>query len=132
MQHTVLLSQVFGIYLIIVGTTILVRRRYFLPVFAAFVQERLTRAVVSFAEILGALFLIMTHSVWSSLPAGIISALGWIAVVEGTAYLALPDELLDTCIRTFNTPSWYLFGGVLSVAIGVYLTVHGFGFFVWP
>jgi hypothetical protein len=51
------------------------------------------------------------------------------AVVESTAYLALPDALIEKVIRTFNTPSRYLLGGPLAVAVGIYLAGYGFGYF---
>lgn len=129
MTPTGLLAQVFGIYLVIVGAAILIRRRYFLPVFGAFIEERLTRAVFSLIELLAGLFLVVLHNEWSSLPAGIISAFGWMAIVEGTAYLVLPDELVEKVFRIFNRTWWYVFGGLLSIVIGIYLAGHGFGFF---
>lgn len=124
---TLLLAKVLGIFLLIVGVTLLLRRNYYVPVFAGFVRERLTRVVVSLAEILAALLLVMTHNDWSSLPAAIISALGWMALAEGGAYLVLPDQILDRFIATFNTPGWYVAGGVLAIVTGLYLAAHGFG-----
>ncbi len=49
------------------------------------------------------------------------------AVIEATAYLLLPDDLVERFIGTFNTPSWYISGGVLAIAIGIYLAAFGFG-----
>jgi hypothetical protein len=48
------------------------------------------------------------------------------AVVEATAYLLLPDHLVEKLISTFNTENWYIVGGVLAIAIGIYLTGAGF------
>ncbi len=87
MALTLFLSKVLGIALIIMGTAIMVRRRYFIPVFGAFVEERLTRAVVSMIELVAGLFLVLSHTAWSPPPAAIISVFGWMAVIEATAYL---------------------------------------------
>src|SRR5690242_3019597 len=95
MTSTILLSQVFGLYFIIVGAAIVIRRRYFLPVFGAFIEERLTRAIVALIELLAGLFLVVMHNDWSSMPAVIISLLGWITTVEGSAYLLLSDEFVE-------------------------------------
>jgi hypothetical protein len=118
-ELTFFLSKVFGIGLIITGAAIAIRRRYFIPVFGAFVEERLVRAVVSFAELIAGLFLVIAHNVWAPLPAAIISILGWMAVIEATAYLLLPD--------TFNVPAWYLVGGIFAILVGIYLAGFGFG-----
>ncbi|MFQ5540917.1 MAG: hypothetical protein ACE5F4_01585 [Candidatus Paceibacteria bacterium] len=129
MELTILLSQVFGIYLIIVGAAIMLRKRYFIPVFASFVDERLTRALVAIAELITGLFLILTHNVWTSLPAGIISFAGWALAVEGTLYLLLSDNAVEKLFRVFNVKSWYIAGGIISIALGIYLAGFGFGYF---
>jgi hypothetical protein len=128
-ELTVYLSKVFGIALIVLGVTIASRRRYFIPVVGAIVEERLTRAVLSIIELVAGLFLVVAHTIWSPLPAAIISLLGWMAVVEATAYLLLPDDLVGKLIGPFNTAVGYLFGGALAIAVGIYLT--GFGFAWW-
>jgi hypothetical protein len=73
---TIYLSKVIGLGLIIMGAAIMIRRRYFIPVFGAFVEERLTRVVMSTVELLAGLFLVVGHNVWSPLPAAIIFVAG--------------------------------------------------------
>lgn len=127
MLQTMLLSKTLGVFLIIVGAAILFRRHYFLPVFAGYVRERLVRVVASFVELLIGLFLLMNND-WSSTPAAVITLLGWMIAAEGLAYLVLPDELVEKIIGSFNTPFWYVIGGLLAIAVGGYLTAYGFGF----
>jgi hypothetical protein len=127
MAHTILLAKVLGLFLVIVGAAIMLRRRYFLPVFGAYPEQRLIRAVVSLAQLLAGLFLVTMHSVWSSFPAAIITIIGWMAVIEAGIYLLLPDDMVARFIRTFNTESWYIIGGVLAIAVGAYLATFGFG-----
>ena len=114
METTVFLSKVIGFTLFIVGAAIILRRRYFLPVFAAFGEQRLVRAVVSMIELVAGLSLVV-HNVWTPLPAAII--------------LLLPDALVGRLIGTFNAEGWYIVGGVLATGAGLYLV--GFGFAWW-
>ena len=127
MATTVYLSKVFGISLVIIGAVIMIRRRYFIPAIGAFVRERLVRTITAFIELLAGTFLIVGHNVWSPLPAAIISLLGWIAVIEAIAYLLLPDAVLERAISVLNTETVYLVGGLLAIALGIYLTGFGFG-----
>ena len=127
MATTVYLSKVFGISLVIIGALIMLRRRYFVLVFAAFVREPLVRAITAFIELLAGTFLVVGHNVWSPLPAAIISLFGWIAVIEATAYLVLPDDTLERVVSAFNTATVYLLGGLLAIAVGLYLMGFGFG-----
>jgi hypothetical protein len=83
-----------------------VRRRYFLPVFASYPDQRLLRAVVSMAEVLAGLFLVVMHNRWSPLPAAVITVVGWLVLLEGLLYLALPDDRVRRFIATFNTEGW--------------------------
>lgn len=129
LQQTLLLAKVLGIALVIVGAALIVRRRYFPPVFAGIIEQRLLRAVIALIELFTGLFLVVLHNDWSSWPAGIISFIGWMAVAEGTAYLLLPDALVAKAVRAFSTSGWYFAGGMLAVALGLYLAAYGFGFY---
>jgi len=127
MELTVYLSQVLGLFLIICGVAIMVRRSYFAPVVGGFVEDRLTRMIVGVLELLAGLFLATAHTDWSSLPASIITAIGWLLVLEGTAYLLLSDKQMTSIIKMANNKAWYVFGGILSILLGVYLASYGFG-----
>ncbi|HEX5056769.1 MAG TPA: hypothetical protein VFX02_09750 [Gammaproteobacteria bacterium] len=127
MLLTMLLSRVLGIFLIILGALILLRRRYYLSVFAEFGRQRLTRTVISMGELLAGVFLVVIHNQWSSPAAGLVSLIGWMAVLESLVYLALPDRFVEKFLKTFNTAGWYLCGGLLAIATGCYLVAYGFG-----
>jgi hypothetical protein len=127
METTVILSKVLGAYIIIAGAIILLRKEYFVPVMGHFVQEKLLRIIIAFCELLAGLFLVALHFDFSSMPAGIISMLGVAAVLEGIAYLALPDKTLTKWVKLFNKPSLYLWWGIAALALGLYLVGYGFG-----
>jgi hypothetical protein len=126
METTVLLSKALGLCLVVVGAAIMLRRHYFLPVFATFGEQRLVRTVVSMIELAAGLFLVV-HNTWLPLPAAVITLLGWMAVAEATAYLFLPDVLVARLLDTFNTATWYVIGGALAIGVGIYLAGFGFG-----
>jgi hypothetical protein len=127
METTILLSKVLGIFLIICGAVVMIRREYFIPLISSFVRERLTRLVMSIIELVAGLFLIFTHNDFSSLPAGIISAFGWIAIIESIIYFAAPDRTLQKMLSRMNSPKLYIFGGLASIALGLYLASFGLG-----
>lgn len=129
MDITTLFSQVLGIYFIIGGIAIWRQRACLIPVVGAFVEERLLRFVVASAEMIIGLFLVLTYGLWSTIPEIIISIVGWMMVIEGALYLLLPDAFLKKLIDTLNRPWWYTSGALLTLAVGLYLTGFGFGFF---
>ncbi|MBU0750312.1 hypothetical protein KKH15_02225 [Patescibacteria group bacterium] len=127
MVLTLFLAKVFGVYLLIAGAALLVRRGYFIPVLGGFVEERTLRMVVGFAELLGGLFLVMSHIIWAPLPALIITFIGIAATFEGFLYLILPDDIVKKYLLTLNVPAWYIWGGLISIVLGGYLSWFGFG-----
>lgn len=129
METTILLSKVLGLFLIITGIVIMVRKEYFIPLISSFVQERLTRMIVSILELLGGLFLVVTHNDVSTLPGIITTLFGWILVLESILYFAAPDKTIQKMISRLNVPSMYVFGGLASIILGFYLANFGFGWF---
>lgn len=127
METTILLSQVLGLFLIIVGASVMFRKRYFVPVIGEFVEERLTRMLMGILELLAGLFLVVAHTDWSSLPAGIITVIGYVLVIEGAGYLLLSDRAVAWIIKSFNVRAWYVSGGLLAILLGAYLSAFGFG-----
>lgn len=126
---TILLSKVLGIFMVLVGASIVLRRQYYIAVVRTFVDQRLTRLVLALAELLAGLFLVIGYNDWSSLPASLIMIWGWAAVIEATAYLLLPDKALAKYIGALNKPGWYIGGGLVSMLLGAYLAGYGFGLF---
>jgi uncharacterized membrane protein len=128
MELTILLSKVFGIYLIIAGLACLVRQNWFMSIVHNFVEEKLMRVIVSAAELIAGLFLIFNHNVWSSFSTGLVSLFGWMMAVEGATYLFLPDRSFRKLIGFFNKKGWYSFFGLVAIVLGIYLTRISFGF----
>lgn len=129
MELTLLLAKVFGIYLIVGGIAIWTRRRFFMPVLGNFAHDPLIRLIVGTLELVGGLFLVLTHNVWASAPASLVTLFGWMLAVEGAFYMIASDEVVDRMFSLLNRPWWYTVGGIFAVLTGLYLTAYGFGLF---
>ena len=123
-------AQLFGLYFIIMGAIIAVRRDNVMPSVSRFADEGPLLLVIAVVEIVAGLGLILAFPGFT-LPdlAGWISVIGYMLVVEGVIYLAAPATFVRRFIGYFNRPSWYVVGGVLSVLAGLYLAGKGFGYF---
>lgn len=129
MELTILLAKVFGIYLIVGGIAIWMRRRYFAPVLGAFVHDPLIRLVVGTLELVAGLFIVLSHNAWGTAPAAIVSLFGWMLTIEGALYMILSDKTVEKLIGALNRPIWYMVGGPLALLVGLYLVAFGFSFF---
>ena len=127
MELTILLSKVFGIYLIIGGIAYISRQRFFMSVVHDFVNERALRVIVAAAELIAGLFLVFNHNVWGNWQEGLVSLLGWLMLAEGVFYLLLPESVVRAVIKMFNVRGWYIGGGLVSIIAGLYLAGTAFG-----
>lgn len=128
MDLSIILAQFFGIYLIIVGILVILRRDSFMPIIAELGHNRSLIFTIAIFELAVGLALVLSHSIFTFDYRGIISLLGWSMFLEGILYLSLPYQKIRKLFRAFNKPGWYMISGVLAVAAGVYLTGIGFDF----
>src|SRR5262245_48311593 len=127
MTRTIVLSQALGVFAIIVGLAMVLRRRELGEVIVTFGRDRTWRVLYSAIELLAGLFLVLLHHEWNSAPAILVSVCGWMAVLESTSYLLLPERMVQPFILFFSKPSALAASGVLSLALGLYLAAYGFG-----
>jgi uncharacterized membrane protein len=127
MASTVLLSRVLGVFIFIIGAAILLHRETFAELVATFARDRTLRILVSGFELLAGLFLVALHPAWDTAPAFIVSLFGWIAVLESSAYLLLPDRFVQAFLASFVKPAVLTVTGVVALALGFYLAARGFG-----
>lgn len=127
MELTILLSQVFGIYLIVGGIAIWHRQRFFIPVLGDFARDPMMRLIVGTLELVAGLFIILTHNEWTSAPASIITLFGWMLALEGAFYMMASDKTVSKMYKALDFKAWFTFGGIFALIVGVYLTAYGFG-----
>jgi len=127
MELTILLSKVFGIYLITMGLVMIIRRDHFMFIVNTFPEERLLRFMVGIIMFVAGVFLILQHNDWSSLPAGLVSLLGWMMALKALVYMNLSDRAIKKWIGLVNVPSRYIWGGLISILLGIYLINFSFG-----
>lgn len=126
MPSTVLLAKVLGLFMVIVGLAMLLQRREMAEISRRYAEDVPLRVFISAIELLAGLFLVALHNDWSGVPAGIVSLVGWMAVLEGTLYLALPTRVLKPWLMSFASPGILAVSGALAVLLGLYLAAWGF------
>lgn len=126
---TLFLTKLFGIYFVLIGLVVLLRRGSILPIIREILSNRSLIFVLGAAELIAGLALVLIYPTIGFTIPGILSVIGWMLVVEGVLYMLLPVRKIKKMVASFNKPSWYLSGAVLSVALGGYLLAFGYGWF---
>ena len=126
---TLFLARVFGIYFLIAAAMIFANRAALMTGVESMFKERFAQLMAAMLSLLGGLILINLHQDYSSLPAGIISVIGWLIFLKGMLYAFLPEARLVKLSKKFTERAWYTMDGVLALVVGVYRT--GFSFGAW-
>lgn len=129
MMLTVLLAKVIGSYMVIGGVALLVRKRFFMSAFSSIIEDKGQRFLLAAIDLIFGLFLINMHNDWTTLPAGIVSFIGWSAVAKGVISMFVRDATLEKFARTFKEKKWYFAEGIVVVVVGLYLVGYGFNWF---
>lgn len=123
----IFLAQLLGLYFIIVGAVVLVRRKSLMPAIDAMAANRPVLILLGVVELAAGLALAIVFPTVSLSVEGIISLVGYIMIAESITYLAAPSRSVRQIVRSFNTQAWYIAGGLLAILGGVYLAGTGFG-----
>jgi hypothetical protein len=121
------LAKLIGSYLTIAGFLVMVRQRSIMPAVSELARNRALMLMFAFIELAAGLALVIAYPYVSVSLAGFLSLFGWIMVIESIVYMTISARAMQRLVESFNTRSWYIGGGVASIAIGVYLAGIGFG-----
>ena len=122
--RTVFLARLFGLYCIIMAAAMLPQPEAFVTTVHAFVAPLVLTAGVF--TLFGGLAIVLLHNYWSggALPV-IITLLGWLTLIKAVVLLVLPSTRL-VALYGGVSPTHILISGVLTLLLGIYLTVAGF------
>ena len=127
MELSIFLSQVIGVYLVLIGLICVIRRKMMMAAIADVINTRGLIYLIAILELLAGIALVVSHNVWVWDTAVIVTIVGWLMLIESLAYLVLPYRLVAKIFRAFNKKGWYVGGGIVSIVLGLYLAGVGFG-----
>jgi hypothetical protein len=125
----IFLAKLFGLYFIVMGVIMMLRRRSIIPAIKDFASNTGLRFVIAAIELIAGLALVLGYPTVSFSVVGVISLIGYMMVIESIIYMSMPARFVQNFIRSFNKPVWYNAGGVLAIVAGAWLAGTGFGYF---
>jgi len=128
MPLTILLAQLFGLFLILKGLFVLLRTSEVQKMLRDTRDNRSLLYAMGIGSTFFGLILTLSHNTWGSTPEVLVSMIGWITLLKGILILFAPHILLNL-IRpmTSNQTDMRSFGSIV-VLVGFYLVYVGFGF----
>ncbi len=127
MQLTHFLSQLLGLYLIIVSVSMLTQKQATMGIITSVIENPPMLFILEILGVLGGLAIVLWHNVWSSgLLPFLVTLVGWVTLVRSTIFLFLSPQVMLKVFKAIRCEqNYYAFVGI-SLLIGVYLTYAGF------
>jgi len=126
MDISIFLAKVFGLYFIIMGLAVLKNRGGLNEMISELVNNSSRRLMDGFLILIIGILLVVSHNIWAGGWKILITILGWLTLLKGILRLFLSNEQFAKVVNKFSNPSFYMWSGVISVVLGIYLAYIGF------
>lgn len=123
------IAKLFGLYLLIMGVLVLAKKQSVMPAVMEIAKNRALTIVLGALELAAGLAVVITYQQVSMSPVGLIALIGYMMVIEGIVYLALPVKSIQKMVRSFGNRQWFVACGIVAVLAGIYLAGYGFNLF---
>jgi len=124
--RTRMFSRVLGPYLVIVTISALTRGSQMSTLIHDFGSNSVWPWVSGAFVLLGGLVVVTMHQNWRGAPATIVSLVGWLTVLKGTALLTFPGRYLSAGEVVIDSGGWWWrVVMMISTLAGLYLTYVG-------
>lgn len=118
------LAKVLGSYMLIMAALWLWRKDQFGITVRNVMGSNGTFSLTAIIQIIFGLMIVISHSVWSFDWRGLITFLGYLAVIQGVLRLAFPEETQKYLIDAAEKGYWFLMG--VLIIFGGILAYNGF------
>jgi len=126
MENSILLAQLLGPYLTIVGIGIFVNPKHCQQVAHEYTQSA---ALIYFGGILALFFgllIILFHNNWAANWTVIITLFGWLGLIKGACLIIIPEKMKKFAERYQGSTRPLTIQALIVLAIGVFLMYKGY------
>ena len=124
--HTMLLSKLFGVYLVILAIVMLGQARYYRALLVDFTQHRHLIFMCATSSLLLGIFLVLIHNFWNMHPRVLLTLFAWWILIKSALWLGAPDTMSRLVGKMYDGSGYYiaaalvLIYGVLLMSVGFY------------
>lgn len=126
MIETTFIAKYLGILMLVMGVVGIARHK----LIQLWLKRALVRPSVFFLigifEFMLGLLIVVGHQKWGSFSAGLVTVLGWLAIIESMLYLTLPKGSIMHLLGRVDRSDLVIATSVISIGLGVVLTLSGY------
>ncbi len=123
--HTFAISQVFGMYLVLMAIILACRAKHYKKVIQNINPNGSGIIISGSMGLLIGLFLITIHNFWGEIIVDILSLFSWLIVIISLLLLSFPERVV-TCVQKIGIGAGYFAIVVICAILGMILMTCGY------
>ena len=127
MELSLLLAQIAGVYLTVVGVSVVAKQRMLREAVDDFFKNHFLVYFAGEMLLILGLLVVLNHNIWVQSWEVIITLIGWVMLLKGAMFLLLGEKNVKSMVKMFNSSSSYTVWGIIAILLGIYLIFQGFG-----
>jgi len=126
MQTSNFLARLLGPLLLVAGLSLLFNPRSFRTMAAEVVGSLTLVYLFGFIDFASGIAIVLTHNVWTANWRVLITLIGWLMLLRGTARVLIPDTIMGYAAKVIGNKQIYPVSGVVLVVLGIVLCYFGY------
>ena len=126
MIDTIFLAKVMGIFALVEGFSMILRRRMLLTVFHEMARIRAIHYIIGVVTTILGLLVIVGHNIFADTLSTMVTLVGWFMFFEGASFLFVSQTIVGRMVRMIDRPFWYYIIGVGYLILGAYFVFSVF------
>lgn len=127
--QTFVLSQVFGLYLLIMALILFAQADYYRALIQEIKAPGISFMINASLGLLIGLFLIIIHTEWVFAPRVVVTILCWLFTIKCIAWLMAPVRMLDLTKRVCSGKGYYIAIGLMGF-LAIQMTARAFYLYI--
>ncbi len=127
MDTSIFLAKAFSIYFLIMGITIIFRRKKLMEAVDALFANAGNIFFMAIIVLILGIILVLFHPAFTPDWRSVITVLCWLTLLKGIVYILVPEFIMLTKQKMFASAAYFYIGGIICLALALYLGYYGFG-----
>ena len=125
MEASLLLAKLWGLYLTLIVLALIINRDTLKRIFKLAHDEGFL-FITGFLSLIMGLTTVLLHNVWTFDWRGIVTVIGWIAIIKGVSRFIMPGQIVKSAEKFEENKALLNVSFFVMLIIGLYLTYSGF------
>lgn len=126
MELSLFLAKLLGLLLTAIGLGFLFNPGHYQKTYTDWMKNAGLLYLAGIMALIVGFVLVQNHNFWASSWTVIITIFAWMALIKGVFLLLFPKVMIGMCESMLKSKSFFTFGGIVILALGVILGYFGF------